>query len=57
MTAWWQQMALLHSIRRVPLFTHDWILKVTVTTMVMLTVYYLACEHSMKTRELGHTWL
>lgn len=50
-------MALLHSIRRVPLFTHDWILKVTVTTMVMLTVYYLVCEHSMKTRELGHTWL
>lgn len=51
-------MALLHSIKRVPLFTYDWILKVTVIiTVVMVSVYYLACEHSMETRELGHTWL
>lgn len=48
-------MALLHSIERIPLFMRDWNLKVLVTAVVMLKVYYLACKHSMEARELGHT--
>lgn len=46
-------MALLRSIKRVPLFMHDWVLKVTGTTVVMLTVCYSADKHSTEARELG----
>lgn len=50
-------MALLCSIKRVPLFTHDWVLKVTGTTVVMLTVCYSAGKHSTEVRELGTPYL
>lgn len=48
-------MALLHSIKRVPLFMCDWNLKVTVTAVVVLEAYYLTCMHNMEAGGLGHT--
>lgn len=40
-------MALLHSIKRVPLFLGDRNLKVTVTAVVMLKAYYLASPSAL----------